>query len=169
MHSLYLLRHAKSSWSDPTLDDINRPLNKRGKSDALLMAQILRDKNEIPELIITSPAKRARSTAKRFSEIFGRESVKSTVNEKLYMAYETDFFNVIWNVAAGVKRLMLVSHNPGITDFANVLTGSGISNFPTCGIIKIDFDINSWHDVTKQNGVFRFFEFPKMYKLQDGK
>lgn len=169
MHSLYLLRHAKSSWSDPSLDDINRPLNKRGKSDAALMAQILRDKNEIPELVVTSPAKRARSTAKRFSVIFGGKSVELIENEKLYMANETDFFNVIWNVASGVKRLMLVSHNPGITDFANVLTGSGILNVPTCGIIKIDFDVSSWHDVTKQNGVFRFFEFPKMYKIQDGK
>jgi phosphohistidine phosphatase len=169
MLTLYLIRHAKSSWADPGLDDMYRPLNKRGKSDTLLMAKILLKRNEVPDLVVTSPAKRAFSTTKRIAKAIGLDSEKVVVDDRLYMANETDFFNVIWGVSEGSNSLMIVSHNPGLTDFANVLTGSGILNVPTCGIVRIDFDLKSWQDITGKNGKFMYFEFPKMYKPQDGK
>lgn len=168
MLSLYLIRHAKSSWAEPGLDDLNRPLNKRGKSDAPLMAEILLKRNEIPEVVISSPAKRALSTAKRIAKTMGINGERIKTDDRLYMANETDFFNVIWDISDDINRLMLVSHNPGLTDFVNILTGSNILNIPTSGIVRVDFDLKHWKEITKQNSKYIYFEYPKMFKTQNG-
>jgi phosphohistidine phosphatase len=168
MLSLYLIRHAKSSWTEPGLDDLNRPLNKRGKTDAPLMAEILLKRNEIPELVISSSAKRALSTAKRIAKTMGIGGEGIKIDDRLYMASETDFFNIIWDISDDINRLMLVSHNPGLTDFVNILTGSNILNIPTSGIVRVDFDLKHWKEITKQNSKFIYFEYPKMFKTQNG-
>ncbi len=161
MHTLFLLRHAKSSWDNAILDDIDRPLNKRGKGDAPLMGRFLTEKGDIPELIISSTAKRALSTAKRVANEIGYKSSKIKKNEKLYMADTEDFRNVIEEIDDNIRKLMLVSHNNGITDFANFISNSDIGNIPTCGIVKIEFTLTRWKDITHTKGRLIYFEFPK--------
>lgn len=158
--TLYLVRHAKSSWKNPELSDWERPLNKRGKHDAPLIGKFLKQKNEIPELLISSPAKRALKTAGYFADEM-HISKKIVSAESLYMAGINDFISVIENIEDSVNSIMLFSHNPGITEFANYITGSEIDIMPTASTARIDFNINRWKDCRNAKGELRFFISPK--------
>jgi phosphohistidine phosphatase len=160
--TLYLVRHAKSSWKHAGLDDSQRPLNKRGKHDAPLMGRTLKHRGEIPELIISSPAKRAISTAKYFAEEIGYPENKIIVNDELYFADINNYLHLIEETDDSLERIMLFSHNPGITYFVNYLTGSNIENIPTAGIARIDLGIGSWKDIKNTKGELNFFVSPKM-------
>jgi len=164
MKILYLVRHAKSSWDNPGFDDAGRPLNKRGKSDAPMMGRMLAEKKECPELMVSSHAKRALSTAKRIAKELDYPHKKIAVNEELYMADSGDFYKIIDAVPDSVNKLMLFSHNYGITYFANHIADSNIDNIPTCGIVRVDFKINSWQEIKNTKGKLVFFEYPKKYK-----
>jgi len=166
MRSLYLVRHAKSSWDFPELTDLKRPLNKRGKSDAPKMGKLLRKKDESPDLMISSPAKRAFGTARRIAKELGYPVKKIIKEESLYMADTEEFFSVIKDTPDKVDKLMLFAHNYGITYFANYISNSSIDNIPTCGLVRIDFDIDSWKDIEKHKGSLIYFEYPK--KFTDG-
>ncbi|MBL8016029.1 MAG: histidine phosphatase family protein [Ignavibacteria bacterium] len=163
MKNLILVRHAKSSWDDAGLSDMERPLNKRGRHDAPMMGRILAEKGEKPDLIISSPAKRALSTAKRIADELGYDRSSIKINNSLYMADNDDFFSVIRDVKDKVSRLMIFSHNYGITDFANHITGESISNIPTCGIVKAELDMDSWTDILNTKGKLLYFEYPKKH------
>lgn len=163
MLSLYLIRHAKSSWDTPGLKDNERPLNKRGKIDAPKMGKILKNRGEFPDLIISSPAKRAYSTAKRIAKELKYNIDNILKDEKLYMADTEDFLSVIRNTKKNVYKLMILSHNYGITYFANYISGSDINNIPTCGIVRIDFEIDSWEQINTNKGKLVYFEYPKKY------
>lgn len=167
MTTLYLVRHAKSSWKNLKLSDLDRPLNKRGKRDAPFMGRLLKKMNEYPDLIISSPAKRAFSTAKRFSKELDYPIKKILKDEKLYMAEITEFVSVIKKTHKSVKRLMLFVHNYGITNFANFISQSNIENIPTAGVVRIDFEFKSWKDIDASKGKLTFFEFPKKYSLKN--
>ncbi len=163
MRSLYLVRHAKSSWDTPGLSDLERPLNKRGKQDAPMMGKLLKNLGEIPDLIITSPAKRANSTAKRIATEIDYNEKVIIINDLLYMADIENFIEVIKDVNEKFKKIMIFSHNYGITDFANYISTSDIENIPTCGVVKIDFKFDSWNKIKKEKGKLVFFEYPKKY------
>ncbi|HJY64294.1 MAG TPA: histidine phosphatase family protein [Ignavibacteria bacterium] len=165
MKSLYLVRHAKSSWDDPGLSDLERPLNKRGKTDSPAMGKLLYKQNDIPELMISSNAKRAFSTAKRIAKELDYPVKKIIVNDKLYMADIDDFINVIHSRNEEIDKLMLFGHNYGITYFANYISDADIDNIPTCGIVRIDFDFNSWKEIENKKGKLIFFEYPKKHKI----
>lgn len=164
MKSLFLIRHAKSSWDSPELSDLERPLNKRGKHDAPLMGKILSELDENADLIISSPAKRAFSTAKRVANEIDYAEQNIIRNDKLYMASESDFAEVISETDNNVKNLMLFSHNYGITDYANYITGEKIENMPTCSIVKIEFPNEfEWNQIAGSKGSLVYFKYPKMY------
>jgi phosphohistidine phosphatase len=128
------------------------------------MGKKLYEQGEKPDLIITSPAKRAFSTARRIAKELDY-SVKNIVkDETLYMADTDDFFKVIHSVPDSVKRLMLYAHNYGITYFANHISESQIDNIPTCGVVRIDFDVKSWKEIENKKGKMVFFEYPKKHK-----
>ncbi|MCI0448670.1 MAG: histidine phosphatase family protein [Chlorobi bacterium] len=164
MRTLYLVRHAKSSWNYPELSDIERPLNKRGKSDAPKMGRLLRKKDESPDLMVSSSAKRAFGTAKRIAKEIGYPVKKIVKDETLYMADTEEFFSVIKDTPDKASKLMLIAHNYGITYFANYISDSSIDNIPTCGIVRIDFKIDSWKDIEKNKGKMIYFEYPKKHK-----
>ena len=161
MRTIYLLRHAKSSWKQPELSDLERPLNKRGKRDAPKMGKLLRKRKEIPGLIISSPAKRAFATAKRFAQELKYRIKKIVKRKQLYMGTTEDFIDTISQAEKKFKSIMLVSHNPGITVFANEVSDSHIDNIPTSGVVRIDFDINDWGEIKGSKGKMIFFEYPK--------
>lgn len=161
MKTLYLVRHAKSSWDYPALDDIDRPLSKRGKKNAPEMGERLVARNILPEILVSSPAKRAISTARRIADEIGfpREAIVS--EDRLYLASVEDIVDVVRRTGNEVNSLMIFGHNPGFTDTANTLCGSDIYNIPTCGIAAIRFDTDDWQSVQPGEGQLLFFDFPK--------
>lgn len=163
MKSLILVRHAKSSWDSPGLSDKERPLNNRGKHDAPMMGKLLNKLGLKADLIISSPAKRARQTAKRIAKEIGYKEEDIQVDNNLYMAGIEDFNNVIGSVKDKINTLFVFSHNYGITDFANYISNSDIDNIPTCGIVRIDLEIDSWRKIKNEKGKLIFFEYPKKY------
>lgn len=161
MKKLIIVRHAKSSWDFPELNDYDRPLNKRGKKNAPEMGKRLASRGILPDLIITSPAKRAAATAKRIAIEVGY-GIKDIKKEPLfYHGSINDIIKVIRSINNKISTLMIFGHNPDWTSVANLLTGSDIYNIPTCGIAEIDFDVSAWTEVEKNKGTLVNFDYPK--------
>ena len=163
MKRLYLIRHAKSSWAEPGLDDFDRPLNHRGKADAPSMGQRLAGHKVRLDLIVASPAKRARKTARIIAEALGYAEKSIHFDPALYMAEVPILLETIAEVPDSTEELALVGHNYGITDLADWLTGRSIGNIPTCGIVGIEFDCRSWSDLKEGSGRLLFFDYPKQH------
>lgn len=161
MKSLLLNRHAKSSWDNPQYSDFDRPLNDRGERDAPVMAQRLITKQQPIDLILSSPAVRALTTAQVFAEALNIPSDQIRKVDGIYLASTRSLLNIINGLADEFDRVILFGHNPGITDFANYLADAQIGNMPTCGIVKINFDTDHWSHVSAGTGVLKFFDYPK--------
>ncbi len=158
---LLLIRHAKSDWNDASLSDIDRPLNERGKRDASVMAKRIMDKKIKIDLIISSPAKRARKTASIFAKEYEIKKDKINFKEKLYAESEETLYDVISKTDDKFNSIAIVAHNPGLTDFANLLANTQIDNIPTCGIFAVKIDSKRWADFKEAKKEFLFFEYPK--------
>jgi len=161
MKKLFIVRHAKSSWDSPYLDDHDRPLNKRGKDNGPEMGRRLANRNVLPDLMISSSAKRAFSTAKFIAKKISFPTSKIRKESLFYHGTIESIISIIQNVDDSVDILMIYGHNPGMTDLTNYLTGSMIYNIPTCGITEIDFYISSWISVEKYTGKLISFDYPK--------
>jgi phosphohistidine phosphatase len=159
MKILTLIRHAKSSWDDAILDDFERPLNKRGKRDAPFMGEKLKAMGMMPDQFLSSPAKRANATAEKIAKKIGYPQNAIILKPSLYLASTFNFFEVVRAIDNNFNKIFLVGHNPGITDFANMLTNSFIDNVPTTGIVAVKFDVKKWSEIT--TGKLLFFEYPK--------
>lgn len=161
MKRLLLVRHAKSSWEDMKLEDIDRPLNKRGKKDAPTMGLRLKKMKILPDILISSPAKRALSTAKKIAEKINYPKKNILQENLLYHGTNQDLIKIVKNLPDNAESVMLFGHNPGFTDFANRLCKINISNIPTTGIVAIDFQINKWSKADYGMGELVFFDYPK--------
>lgn len=162
MKRLVVIRHAKSSWANAMLDDFDRPLNDRGKKDAPLMAKKLKDKKIIPDLILTSPAKRAKSTAKRFAKVLELDAKKIKKEPKLYLASETAIQKMVRDMDDKLNTVFVVGHNPGLTHFVNYVSNLEIDNIPTTGVVVMD--ISSWKKLGKEKAKAIFFDYPSNQK-----
>lgn len=159
--TLLIIRHAKSSWDIGTLNDFERPLNERGKRDATVMAKKLKDRNILIDAFVASPAKRAKKTAEFFIEEYGRNKEDIIFVSKLYHAPAEIFFEVAENLLEHFNTVAIFSHNPGITEFVNMLTEDvRLDNMPTCGIFTIKYRSN-WKNIRKAKKEFVFFDYPK--------
>ncbi len=163
MKILYLVRHGKSSWKYPTLDDFERPLNKRGRKNAPLMGSILKKLEVKPDLIISSPANRASMTARIISDQMNYPLERIRYDESIYAASENELLHIIAEIDDQVTKAMLIGHNPGLTSLANLVGDSPISNIPTSGVCCIELSVSSWKEIWKHRGKVKFFEFPKKY------
>ncbi len=161
MKTLYLLRHAKSSWDDANLADFDRPLNERGKTDAPKMGKRLKEKDIRPQMIYSSAAVRALSTAKLVASAIDYPENRILVDRTLYHADEEKLLAYLHQCSDEWDSIMLVGHNPGLTNFANDLTSESIDNIPTAGIVAISLKIDSWNDARPRNAALKFFDFPK--------
>ena len=161
MKTLMLIRHAKSSWNDFSIQDFDRPLNDRGKRDAPMMAQRLREKGLKPDALLASPAKRARKTAEIFAEELDYPRTKIDWIQELYLATPSVFSQVISRVSDEHDFIVVFSHNNGLTDFANQLTNVRIDNIPTCGIFAVKIPITQWSQFPEAEKEFWFFDYPK--------
>ncbi len=164
MKTLYLVRHAKSSWKGAYMDDIDRPLNKRGKRDAPFMGKLLHDKGHIPDIFMSSPANRAQTTATFFAEQLNYPEDKIIVNNNIYEAGINDLLNSVeHDIEDRYHSAMLFGHNMTYTMFANLYAQPALDNMPTCSIVQINYDVNSWAEITSENGKLVFFEYPRKY------
>ena len=161
MKTVLLVRHAKSSWENFSVRDEDRPLNDRGKKNAPEMAKRLLKRKVKIDAILTSPAKRARSTAEYFADAYEIKKNRYIVVPGLYMAGRQAFLDAIRNAPEKADHLAVFSHNNGITEFANELTTTRIDDMPTCGVFAIKSPVENWKDFGPENNEFYFFDYPK--------
>jgi phosphohistidine phosphatase len=162
MKLLYLVRHAKSSWRDSALDDIERPLNKRGKRDAPFMGELLKEKVVNPDVVFSSPAKRASKTAQIIAEQIGYSKKDIIYTEEIYEASSHELVEFIKKIDDEYNSVMIFGHNPGFTMLNNFLSKKYIDNIPTCGIVALEFN-SSWEEIEKNSAKMLFFDYPKRY------
>lgn len=160
MKKLILYRHAKSSWEDPYLEDHKRPLAMRGLRDAPYMAQRLKKKEILPDLIISSDAERAKATALITAEQLHYPKDKIEYHRGLYHASVDCLLWEITQIDDQHETVFLFGHNPGLTDLINFL-GSELDNLPTCGQLGITFTTTRWNDIGPGNASTWFYDYPK--------
>ena len=163
MKTLYLLRHAKSSWDDPELKDFERPLSDRGIADVPIMAGRFKTAHSDPDCMICSPANRAKSTARLFAKQIGFPGDDIISNPELYFAGTNMFLKAASLVDETCESAMLVGHNPAITDFVNLMAESDIDNIPTSGLVELSLPIESWSDVQLGEATLVNFDYPKKF------
>ena len=161
MKTLYLMRHAKSSWSFDDLSDKQRPLNDRGRDDAPLMGQALAKRDLTLDLLVSSPAVRALSTAALVARELEYPADKIEVLEAIYEATVPDLLAVVRQLPDTADSVLLVGHNNTLTDFANLLSPSEIPEMPTAAIVCLKFSTDQWARTDRANAEFYFFDKPK--------
>jgi phosphohistidine phosphatase len=161
MKYLTLIRRAKSSWDDPSLDDFDRPLNRRGKSNAPEMGQRLFEQGIIPDAIFTSPAKRARKTARLFARELAIDSDAIHYVDELYHADALALARVIRTLDDRWNDVFLFGHNPGVTDLANFFVPDGIKHLQTCAVVRIDLPFDSWSEIRPGQAAVVLYDYPK--------
>lgn len=166
MKTLYLVRHAKSSWKDASLRDKDRPLNKRGKRDAPRMAEYLSQQIVRPDLFVSSPSTRTQDTAVSFLHAFGRLKKDLVLEEQLFHGSMGEIIGVVQALDDSCDSAMLFVHNPGITSAVNRMADQHIFNIPTCGAAGMSFDIDHWSDLKPGHAKMLFYFYPKGLDLQ---
>jgi phosphohistidine phosphatase len=146
MKTLFLVRHAKSSRDDPSLPDRDRPLDARGKQDAPKMGKRLAKRDVKLDLVLSSPALRALTTAHLIAEEVGYKRKDIVVDNRLYVSSADDLLAVIRALDKKLSCVMLFGHNPEFTDLAHRLS-SEIIDMPTCAVVEFNFDTKAWSDV----------------------
>lgn len=163
MKKIYLIRHAKSSWKDAVLDDFERPLNGRGKRDVVFMGKRLKLFDVKPDVIYTSSAKRAQKTAKELAKEMDcdKKKIKSIVS--LYESSYEQYMEIIHGTNDQFESLFIIGHNPTITEVGERLSGAILSNIPTCAIVCISFEVESFKEIAEESGHILFFDYPKKH------
>lgn len=163
MKKIYLIRHAKSSWKDETLNDFERPLNGRGKRDVVFMGKRLKMFDVMPDLIYTSPAKRALKTAKELAKELECDKKRIISADTLYEGSYESYLDLIHSADDKHASIFIIAHNPTITEVGERLSGAILSNIPTCAIVCISFDVQSFKEITEESGHILFFDYPKKH------
>lgn len=169
MRTLLLLRHAKSSWEDPGLDDFDRPLAPRGRAAAPIMAAYLKKKKLRPDVVLCSSACRAVQTWELVSKVLGGDADVRYLRS-LYLAPPSRLIGAVRRVPDAASRAMLIAHNPGMEHLAAVLSGTGSKRkaldklyikYPTAALAQIEFDVPSWNEVDRGAGRLTRLIWPK--------
>ncbi len=166
MKTLYIVRHAKSSWTYQDVKDVDRPLKKRGIKDAYLMASVLKKNVKKPAVFISSSANRALHTSMIFCETFKFPLANLQINKSLYSFSDGYLIKTIKALDDSFSSAIIFSHDHGINDFVNAYGNKEILHVPTCGVIGIKFDVKHWKDIkpVKSAGKTFLFDYPKKHK-----
>lgn len=165
MKTLYLIRHAKSSWNDVGLEDIARPLNERGLNDAPKMGQYLHQKKVMPDALISSPANRAYTTATLIAQQIGFDPGHIAIEPMLY-TFTLDvgkLVHFIQQLPDNLNTVMLFGHNPTFTELANYFTKHHfLDENPTCSVVGIELQTNTWKTAHTAPAQLALYAYPKM-------
>ena len=165
MKELLLIRHAKSDWGDPGLDDHDRPLNRRGERDAPEMGRAMAERGVSPDLIVSSTANRARTTAGLIAEALDYDPGAIRLESSLYLAHPGEILKVIQGIDESVGSALLFGHNPGMHEAAWQMTrpgtSEGVDHFPTCAVARFRLDSEFWANVEFGEGELVEHLFPK--------
>ena len=162
MKQLLIVRHSKSDRNDPTLKDFDRPLNERGEKNAVEMAKRLVKQEIIPQQLVSSPAKRALSTAKYFADTLGIDGSEIIKVKDIYEASSSTLLKVINSLDNRSDLTALFGHNPGLSEIASLLCDNeGLYNLPTSGMALIEFPFEEWGHVSLGTGKLLLYDFPK--------
>lgn len=168
MKTIYIVRHAKSSWEYEGIQDIDRPLKKRGINDAYLLSKVLNNKILRPDIFVSSSANRALHTAMIFAENFTYPLANLKIKKSLYSFSDGYLIKTIMALDDAFDTAIVFSHDHGINSFVNKFGSEIIQHVPTCGVIGIQFDIKHWKTINKNKTIKKgktvLFETPKMYK-----
>ena len=159
---LIIVRHSKSSWKDLSLDDFNRPLNKRGKEDGPIISNYLSKRTNFIDLLHSSSSVRTFQTSKFFTERIKFGKVK--YDDNLYHSSSESILNLIKNYSNKYSSVMLIAHNPGLTHLINQITNISLDNLPTTGLAEIHFSCNKWNEISSKNSNLIDLKFPKQLK-----
>ena len=162
MKTLYIVRHAKSSWEYQGVKDIDRPLKKRGINDSYLISKVLKDKVDCPNVFVSSCANRALHTAMIFSYTFNFPLANLKISKSLYNFSDGYLIKTIKALDDGFDSAIIFSHDHGINTFVNTFGNKPLAHVPTCGVIGIQFDDKHWKNIKK--GKTFLVEFPKFHK-----
>jgi phosphohistidine phosphatase len=159
---LTLVRHAKSDWGDASLEDFERPLNARGERDAPEMARRMVEAGLKPTLIVTSPAVRALATARVFARAFGYPARRIRHADEAYLASPGTLLEIVRGLGGRSRHVMLFGHNPGISQFATLLTGDdSLGDVPTAAVVSLAIDAKSWGDLQPGSAERELYDYPK--------
>ncbi len=161
MRTLYLTRHAKSSWDDPDTDDFHRALNARGERDAPFMARVFSERRLPVDRLISSPAVRAISTARLFAQAMGKPTSDIIQQKEIYLADQRTLLRVVNLLPDDAQRVMIFGHNPGFSELVEHLSDGDIGEMPTCGTVRIDFAVPTWGEVSAGLGTMVWYDFPQ--------
>ncbi len=167
MKTLYILRHAKSSWEYPQLSDFERPLNKRGNKAAPLIGSVMAEKGYIPEFVLSSPAERAKQTSGLIREAAGIET-DVVFENAIYDASTNALFNLVSTFDDSYNSAMVVGHNPGFEGLVQILSGR-YERMPTAALAVVNLDIDSWSELTPAAGEIAEVLRPKELKRKSRK
>ncbi len=160
MKQIILMRHAKSSWDDYTLSDRERPLNKRGRRDAPAMAEIIKQKGIVPYEIYSSDSERTKETSTHLIEALPKAHI--TYTRELYHASARNILSYIKGIKSNASCIMILAHNPGITEAFRLLGNVSVDNVPTSGIGCFSFNCKSFREINEFDGDLEYFVYPKM-------
>ena len=159
--TLIIVRHAKSDWTIEGQRDFDRDLNQRGYRDAPRMAMQFSQTGFIPDLIISSPAKRARITAGFFAERLEYNEEDIAFDDSIYESTVGNILSIINSIEEDYSNVMIFGHNPAFTYIVEYLSDYDLVNLPTCGIIRISFEVETWAEISKSTGNVDSYMFPK--------
>jgi len=162
MKTIYIVRHAKSSWGDFDVSDHERTLMPIGIKKTKKVIGFLKRENVSVDLIISSSAVRAFETAKLIADAIGYDSDLIVKNKTLYHAGVDDVYNELFAIDNSINSVMIVAHNPTLTDFVNEFVESPITNLPTTGVVSVSFDVDSWENMVNAKFKVNFVVFPRM-------
>ncbi|AFL68626.1 SixA phosphatase family protein [Sulfurospirillum barnesii] len=163
MKKIYFIRHAKASERTEILEDFLRPLNSRGKNDVSFMAKRLKHFHVMPDIIYSSPAKRALKTSKEIALELGCPKKTIVLCDELYESSYAYYLELIHSTDDTHESVFIVAHNPTLTEVAEHLSGAILSNIPTCAIVCISFDVKSFKEIHEESGHILFFDYPKKH------
>ena len=162
MLRLTLVRHGEAEPAHSEQEDWSRALEQRGQRDAREMGQRLKGRKLKPDKLLTSPAVRALNTATIMARELGFAASKLQQDERLYLAPAKDMMKVVQELGGAARHVLVVGHNPGLTDFADQLSSErSLDNLPTCSVYSLEFDIGSWAELEWSTGVNADFDYPR--------
>jgi phosphohistidine phosphatase len=164
MKKLFLVRHAKSSWEEPGVSDIDRPLIPKGIRKTGLVIEYLKKQGVEIDLMVSSPAVRAHETAKIMAVGLDYPVNKIRIERKIYDGYYDRIIDIIYGTPNEVVNLMIFGHNPTMTNLANLFLHPGIDNMPTSCVVCISFNTEKWEEIPNSESNCEFVAFPKMLK-----